>query len=63
MKKEAENQIDAHVREIYEPRYGRRLSDDEVDEIRTNLKAFAEGIMEIAERLYGGTDNLPEIEP
>jgi len=62
MKEETENQINDRVREIYEPRYGRRLSDEEVHEIRTNLTAFAEGIMEIAERLYSRTDNPPESE-
>jgi hypothetical protein len=62
MQKEKENQINDRLREIYEPRYGRRLSDEEVREIRTNLEAFAEGIMEIAQRLYGRTGNLPENE-
>ncbi len=62
MKMETENEINAHVRKIYEPRYGRELSDAEVYEIRQNLRSFAEGIMSIAERLYGGTDNPSEDE-
>ena len=62
MKKGNKNQIDRQVRKVFEPRYGRRLSDEEVREIRTNLEAFAEGIMEIAQRLYGRTGNLPENE-
>ena len=57
MKMETENEINAHVRRVYEPRYGRELSDAEVCEIRTNLRTFAEGIMSVAERLYGRTDN------
>ncbi len=62
MKMETDNEINAHVRRIYEPRYGRSLSDEEVYEIRHNLRSFAEGIMSIAERLYGGTDNPPKDE-
>lgn len=57
MDDEAKNPIDDYVRNAYEPLYGRRLSDDEVHEIRTNLRAFAEGILAIAERLYGRMDN------
>jgi len=33
---------DERLRETYEPYYGRILSDEELDEIRTNLMAFAE---------------------
>ena len=62
MKIETEDEINAHVRRIYEPRYGRSLSDDEVYEIRQNLRSFAEGIMSIAERLYGQSEDLPEEE-
>ncbi len=62
MKIETENEINAHVRRVYEPRYGRSLSDDEVYEIRHNLRSFAEGIVSIAERLHGRPDNLPEDE-
>jgi len=62
MKTETENEINAEVRRVYEPRYGRSLSDDEVYEIRHNLRAFAEALMSIAERLYGRSDNLPEDE-
>jgi len=36
------------VRDIYEPRYGRCLSDMEAQEISANLTAFAEGILEAA---------------
>ena len=62
MKKGNKNQIDRQVRKVFEPRYGRRLSDDEVREIRTNLRAFAEGVVEIAEKLYGRTGSPPESE-
>ena len=51
--------LDKQVRRIYEPRYGRRLSDEEVTEIRRNLRAFAEGIVEVAERLYGRANASP----
>ena len=59
---ETENEINAHVRRVYEPKYGRPLSDEEVCEIKHNLRSFAEGIMSIAQRLYGRVDNLPEDE-
>ena len=62
MENKTENEINAHVRKTYEPRYGRELSDQEVYEIRTNLRSFAEGIMSIAERLYGRPDNPSEDE-
>jgi len=62
MKIETENEINAHVRRIYEPRYGRSLSDEEVREIRHNLRSFAEGIMSIAKQLYDLPDSLPEDE-
>ncbi len=62
MKKETENEINAHVRSVFEPRYGRELSDEEVYEIRHNLRSFAEGIVQIAERLHNRTNNLPESE-
>ncbi len=51
--------FDKQVRRIYEPRYGRRLTDQEVYEIRTNLMAFAEGILEVAEKLYGRKNASP----
>jgi hypothetical protein len=50
MEKETENEMDNFVRSIYQPRYG-DLSDADVQEIRTNLRAFAEGIVEIASQL------------
>jgi len=59
MKKETENEINAHVRKIYEPRYGKGLSDREVYEIRANLRGFAEGMASIAERLYSQPGNSP----
>ena len=37
----AENQMNKCVREVFEPQYGRRLSDDEVFEISRNLLAYA----------------------
>jgi len=36
------------LRKIYEPLYSRRLSDEEIEEIETNLKSFAEVILRIA---------------
>ncbi len=57
MKKETENEINAHVRKIYEPCYGRRLSDAEIFEIRANLRGFAEGMVSIMERLHGQPGN------
>ena len=59
MKIETEDEINAHVRRVYEPKYGRSLSNEEVYEIRHNLRSFAEGIMSIAKRLYGQSDDLP----
>jgi len=48
-----EELINTEVRKLYEPRYGKSLTDDEVEEIRTNLRSFAEGITEIARGLHG----------
>ena len=39
---------DNWVRKLYEPIYGKRLSDEEIEEIETNLKSFAEVILRIA---------------
>lgn len=50
MKKETENEIDNFIRIVYQPRYG-DLSDADIQEIRTNLRAFAEGVVEIASQL------------
>ena len=36
------------VRKIYEPMYGRRLSDKEVAEIEANLTSFGDAIVKIA---------------
>ena len=63
MKMETENEINAHVRRVYEPRYGRSLSDEEVYEIRHNLRSFAEGIVSIAERLHSQASGPSEDEP
>lgn len=54
MEKETEESLNKRIRRIYEPRYGRSLSDEEVHEIRTNLRAFAEAIIAIAEKLQNG---------
>lgn len=62
MKIETENEINAHVRRVYEPRYGRSLSDDEVYEIRHNLRSFAEGLVSIAERLHKQANGSSENE-
>jgi accessory colonization factor AcfC len=43
---------DRELRQIYEPRYGRRLSDEEVTEIRRNLEAFAAGLLAAAKELH-----------
>ncbi len=51
MEEETEESQNNRIREIYEPRYGRRLSDKEVCEIRTNLRTFAEAIIAINEGL------------
>ena len=59
MKKETKNQIDDCVREVFEPRYGRRLSDGEIREIRTNLMAYAEWLVRVAGRIYRETGSLP----
>lgn len=47
------------IRRTYEPRYGRRLSDDEVSEIERSLRAFAEGILQIGRRLYSRANKAP----
>ena len=62
MKKETENRIDNCVREVFEPYYGRSLSDAEVCEIRTNLIAYAGWLVEVGGRIYRETGRLPEIE-
>ena len=62
MKMETENEINAHMRRVYEPRYGRSLSDEEVYEIRHNLRSFAEGLMSIAERLHNQANGSSEDE-
>jgi hypothetical protein len=45
------------LRRIYEPRYGRRLSDDEVAEIGRNLEAFAKGLLAAARELRSKASN------
>ncbi len=60
MKIETENEINAHMRRVYEPRYGRSLSDEEIYEIRHNLRSFAEGLMSIAERLHNQANGSSE---
>ena len=40
------------VREVFEPQYGRRLSDDEVFEISRNLLAYAKWLIRVGGRLY-----------
>ena len=62
MKKETQNRIDNCVREVFEPQYGRHLSDAEVCEIRTNLIAYAEWLVEVGGRVYRETGRLPEID-
>ena len=52
MEEEIEESMNNRIRRVYEPRYGRRLSDEEVHEIRTNLRTFAEAIIAIDERLH-----------
>lgn len=48
-----EESINKEVRELYEPRYGKSLTNEEVEEIRANLRSFAEGIIDIAKGLHG----------
>ena len=62
MKKETQNRIDNSVREVFEPYYDRHLSDAEVCEIRTNLIAYVEWLVEVGGRIYRETGRLPEIE-
>ena len=62
MKKETENQMNDCIREVFEPHYGRSLSDTEVKEIRTNLMAYAEWLVMAGRRLYRNEDSLPVIE-
>jgi len=51
MEEETEESMNNRIRKVYEPRYGRSLSDEEVHEIRTNLRTFAEALFAIEERL------------
>jgi len=51
MEEETEESLNNRARRIFEPRYGRKLSDEEVYEIRTNLRTLAEALFAIAERL------------
>jgi len=51
MEEETEESLNKRVREVFEPRYGRKLSDEEVHKIRTNLRTFAEALFAIAKRL------------
>jgi len=60
MNKEAENQMNKCVREVFEPRYGRRLSDDEVFEISRNLLAYAKWLIKVGGRLYCKSGKLLE---
>ena len=54
MEELTEESLNENARRIYEPKYGRELSDEEVYEIRTNLRTFAEALFAIAERLEKG---------
>lgn len=49
-----EPELDEEARKVFEPRYGRPLSDQEVWEIRFNLRNFALTIFEIAGEKKGG---------
>lgn len=42
------------VRKAFEPRYGKKLTDREVWEIRFNLKNFALTLLEIYKQKHGG---------
>lgn len=46
--------LDEEVRTVFEPRYGRKLSNQEVWEIRFNLRNFALTILEITKSKKGG---------
>jgi len=54
--------FDKQLRRAYEPRYGRRLSDDEVTEIRRNLEAFAKGLLTAAKELRSRANSSPSTE-
>lgn len=41
------------IRKTFEPRYGRRLSDEEVRDIRQNLVGYAQALLGIAHKLKG----------
>ena len=52
-------ELDKQVRQVYEPRYNRELSDKEVKEIKANLTLFAEGLSEIAKTLHSFANATP----
>lgn len=56
MEELTEESLNNRIRKVYEPRYGRTLSDEEVYEIRTNLRTFGEALFAIAERLANEGD-------
>ncbi len=58
MEKETEESMNDRIRRVYEPRYKRGLSDEEVYEIRTNLRTFAEALFAIAKRLDQKGDKI-----
>lgn len=56
MDKIPDKKNNAWVRKLYEPLYGKRLSNEEIDEIESNLKSFAEVILIIANQIKAGDD-------
>jgi hypothetical protein len=59
----SDNQKPKKLRQIYEPRYGRKLSDKEVWEIEHNLKAYTEVILQIASLVYDKTIKFQKYAP
>ncbi len=48
------DKLKLRVKEIFEPRYGRELNDDEVVEIANNLVCFVEDYLKFEWRLQHG---------
>jgi len=51
MSKSSEHKNSDSVRVIFEPLYKRRLSDEEVLEIESNLKAFGKAVLKAAGKI------------
>lgn len=51
MREETKKAFNKAIREEFEPFYKRRLTDEEVDEIRENLMKYAEWLIEVDARI------------